>query len=194
MDYENLLKSMETSADEKKDELIRKAVQSARKAEDDARVKADEIIKKHMSDASRKVEVERNRRLYEARGAMKKDITGVKHDFFSKAFDGAEARLASIRDGEGYEGFFRAAMIEAVDALGEKEYILHVDRRDLDLCRKVLGSQGNGLVVKADLTCAGGLSASTADGKVVVHNTVESRLRSARARLKLDAFSRLFGD
>jgi V/A-type H+/Na+-transporting ATPase subunit E len=194
MDYENLLRSMEASADEKKDELIKKAVQSARKAEEDARVKADEIIKKHMSAASRKLEIERNRQLYEARGTARKDIVGVKYDIFSKAFNTAEARLASIRDSDGYEGFLRKAIAEAVDALGEKEYMLHVDARDLELCRKILGSQGIEPAITADLTCAGGLSASTVDGKVVVHNTVESRLRSAKERMKLDTFFRLFGD
>jgi len=39
----------------------------------------------------------------------------------------------------------------------------------------------------------GGLVATTKDGKVVVLNTLESRLENARRRLRLRTFSMLYG-
>ncbi|WP_174590004.1 V-type ATP synthase subunit E [Methanocella conradii] len=194
MDYENLMKSMEASAEEKREELLRKARESAAKIEEEARLKADEIVKGHISRASRNLEVDRNRLLYEARSKARGESAAIMHEYFSRAFSLAEGRLAAIRQENGYEDFFRRAMAEAIDAIGEKEFVLHVDPRDEDLCRRIIGTIGIECPVQADISCAGGLNVSTPDGRTVVFNTIESRLKSARERHRLEVFSALFGD
>jgi V/A-type H+-transporting ATPase subunit E len=194
MDYDDLMRSMDASADEKKAELIRKARESAKAIEEDARKKADEIAGSRISSASRALEVDRNRLLYEARSEAQKEIAGIKHEYFSRAFRIAEERLSAFRGQSGYEEFFRRAMVEAIEALGENDFVLNIDGRDEELCRSIVGSLGIRCTVKADLSCAGGLNVSTPDGKVVIFNDIGSRSKAARERLKLEIFSRLFGD
>jgi V/A-type H+-transporting ATPase subunit E len=194
MDYENLMKSMEASAEEKREELLRKARESAAKIEEEARQKADEIVKGHVSRASRDIEVDRNRLLYEERSRARGGSAALMHEYFSRAFSLAEKRLMSIRQENGYEGFFREAMAEAIEAIGEKEFVLHIDPRDEGLCRRIIGEMGIACPVQADISCAGGLNVSTIDGRTMVFNTIESRLKSAMERHRLDVFSALFGD
>ncbi len=194
MEYENLMKSMEASADEKRDELINKARESAGKIEEEARVRADEIVKGHIARASRALEIDKNRFLFEAGSKARSESAAVRHELFSRAFDIAEERLSTIREQNGYGDFFRSAMTEAIDALGEKVFVLHIDPRDEQLCRRLMGPLGIECAVKADISCAGGLNVSTPDDRIVIFNSVESRLKSARERCKLDVFSTLFGD
>jgi V/A-type H+-transporting ATPase subunit E len=193
MEYENLMTSMEASADEKIAELTDKAAAAAQKVRDEAQKKADEIVRAHQDSAAMAMEAESNRALYEARAAVKKEAASVRFECYSRAFDEAEKRLEAFRQNGVYESFFRKAMAESVEALGEKELVLHIDARDEELCRRSMALLGIECGVKADMTCAGGLNASTTDGKVVVFNTLEARLRSARERLKLDVFSALYG-
>lgn len=194
MEYDNLMTSMEASADERIAELVAKANESARKARDEAQKKAGDIVKAHVDDAAHAMEVERNRAMFEARAAAKKEAAGLKHEYYVRAFDAAEKRLASLREQDSYPVFFERALAESIAALGEKELVLHIDGRDAPLCRKAMGSLGIDCAVVADVTTAGGLNASTTDGRVVVYNTVEARLKSARERMRLELFSRLFGD
>ncbi len=193
MEYENLMTSMEASADEKIAELTDKAAAAAQKVREEARKKADETVTAHLDSAALAMEAESNRAMYEARAAVKKEAAGVRHEYYSRAFEEAEKRLAAFRQNGGYEGFFRKALAESVEALGEKELVLHIDARDEELCRRSMALLGIDCAVKADLACTGGLNASTMDGKVVVFNTLEARLRSARERLKLEVFSALYG-
>lgn len=194
MDYENLMKSMEASADEKRDEMIKKAGESAGKIEEEARAKADDIVKGHVAKASRALETDKNRFLFEAGSEARSESAAVRYELFSRSFDIAEERLSTIREQSGYDDFLRNAMMEAVDALGEKEFVLHIDPRDEPLCRRLMGSLGIECAVKADISCLGGLNVSTPDDRIVIFNSIESRLKSARERCKLDVFSALFGD
>jgi len=194
MDYDDLMKSMDASADEKKAELIKKARESAGQIEEEARKKADEIVNARISKASKALEVDRNKFLYEARTEARREIAGIKHEYFSRACDIADERLSTFREQSGYEDFFRRAMIEAIEALGEKEFVLHVDARDEQLCRRIMSSLGIECPVKADLSCPGGLNVSTPDDRIIVFNDIAARSKAARARRRLEIFARLFGD
>lgn len=194
MDYEGLMKSLEGSAEEKKAAIIEKARREAASIQEEARAQSGEIVKARLSRAAAVAELERNKSLYEARSEVKKNISMVKHQLFLKAFKDAEKRLDGVRSLEDYELSYRKMLEEALAALGDKQAVLHVDRRDEALAKKILSSIGRSIEVKPGQDTIGGLYASTPDGKVVVYNTIESRLRMARERLKMEVFSTLFGD
>jgi V/A-type H+-transporting ATPase subunit E len=193
MDYENLMRSMDAGAEEKLAELTEKAGKTSAEIKSRALVKAEEIKKLHMDGALKAAALERNKSLYVANSDARKRIGSLKHELFDEAFARARERLASVRESGNYEDSFRRMAGEAVLALGESEAVLHVDKRDADLCRKVADGLGVRCEILADLSCMGGLIASTKDGKVVVYNTIESRLESARRRMRLDIFGMLCG-
>lgn len=194
MDYESLMRSMEASADEKKREVIEKARREASAIVEDARANAAEIEKTHLLRATEAAVRDRNRSLYLARSEVKREIAGIKHEMFNRAFVGARTRLASMRDNNGYIVRFKKMAEEAASALGSHEIVLQVDKRDEALCRSAMPSNEHVYDIRPDIESIGGLNASTPDGKVVVLNTTESRLETARERLKMEVFSALFGD
>jgi len=71
---------------------------------------------------------------------------------------------------------------------------LHIDPRDETLCRQILNELGRNSEIVTNLTSAGGLAVSTKDGKVVVSNTIETRLNNVKQLLKREVFSTLFGE
>jgi V/A-type H+-transporting ATPase subunit E len=194
MDYESLMKSMEASADEKKREIIEKARLEASAIVEDARMKAAEIEKAYQLRAMEAATRDRNRSLYLAKSEARREVAGIKHEMFDRAFTDAKTRLAGVRDNNGYRQRFKKLAEEAASALGGEKVVLEVDQRDEALCREAMPSNDHTYDIKPDLNVIGGLNASTPDGKVVVFNTVESRLGTARERLKREIFSTLFGD
>ncbi len=194
MDYENLMKSMDEGAEDKMAELMQNALKTSEEIKSRAVAKAAEIKKLHMDGALKAAILERNKNYYAANSEARKQIGNLKHELFGEAFARAGERLALARKSGYYEDTFRKLAEEAVRAIGEGEVILHVDKRDVDLCRKVAGGLGVRCEIMADNDCAGGLTATTKDGKVVVYNTLESRLESARRRLRLEVFDMLYGD
>lgn len=193
MDHDNLIKSMEASAEEKRAEMLHKAEKKAAEIKSDAMAKAEEIKKPCMESAMKAAMQERNERLFTANNEAKANLASLKYELFNEAFEQARTRLGSLRENGHYEDTFRQMAAEAINAIGEDEVVLHVDKRDVDLCRKVVDGMGKRYEVVADISCAGGLNASTKDLKVSALNTVEYRLEKARQRMKLEIFS-ILGD
>ncbi len=193
VDYENLMKSMDASAEEKIAELMEKSAGTAAEIRSRARVKAEEIRRLHMDGAAKAVALERNKLTYLANNEAKKHIAGIRHGHYDEAFDKAKERLESFRDSPDYAESLRRMAEEAVEALGEAEAVLHVDSRDEGLCKDIAASLPRHCEVVADIRCAGGLNASSRDGRVVIHNTLESRLAKARHRMRLEIFALLGG-
>ena len=70
-------------------------------------------------------------------------------------------------------------------------WIIHIDKRDLELCREILKERGLDREVVGDLNTAGGVRITTADGKITVDNTIESRFERAKEILRQEIFSLL---
>jgi len=193
MNHDSLIKSMEASAEEKKAEILDKAKKKAVELISEAMVKAGEIKKPTMESAVKAAMQERNERLFTANSEAKAHLASLKYELFNEAFEQARARLGTLRESGHYEDTFRLMAVEAIKAIGEDEVVLHVDKRDVDLCRKVVDGTDKRCEIMADISCAGGLNASTKDLKIFAFNTVEYRLEKARQRMKLEIFS-ILGD
>lgn len=83
---------------------------------------------------------------------------------------------------------------EAMRELEGEQVRLHIDGRDENLCKQILEELNVNSEIVVDLTSAGGLNVSTRDEKVVVFNTIESRLDKASEFLKRQLLATLYGD
>jgi V/A-type H+-transporting ATPase subunit E len=83
---------------------------------------------------------------------------------------------------------------EAMEELAGEEIRMHIDPRDEPLCREILREMQRNCDVVTDLTTMGGLNATTADERLTVFNTLESRLQRAKELLKREIMSTLYGD
>jgi vacuolar-type H+-ATPase subunit E/Vma4 len=194
MTYENLIASMGVSAEKRITEITQKAHQEAEEIKRSAEAKAEAIKASHCENAQKSAEMERNKLIYNVKAENKMRIIKEKDAVIQRAFLDAKKSLDSFRADASYKENFKKMLQEAVSELEGEKVNLHIDPRDETLCRQVLGEVGTNSEIVGDLTSAGGLAVSTQDGKVVVSNTIESRLNNAKELLKREIFSTLFGD
>ena len=194
MTYENLIASMGVSAEKSITEITQKAHQEAVEIKRSAEAKGEEIKASHCENAQKSAEMERNKLIYKAKAENKMRTIKEKDAVIQRAFLEAKKSLDSFRDDASYKENFKKMLQEAVRELEGEKVSLHIDTRDETLCRQVLDELGRNSEIVDDLTSAGGLAVNTKDGKVVVSNTIESRLNNAKELLKREIFSTLFGD
>jgi len=194
MTAKNLIESMEMSAEERSLEMIQKAHNEADEIIKSAEATAETIKHSYLENAIKLADAERNRQSYTVKTEAKMHVIKAKDELLHKAFLAAKKNLINFRDKRAYKNSYKLMVQEAVHELEGEEVELHVDRKDDNLCKEVSEELNKNSEIVADITCAGGLNVSTADEKVVIFNTIESRLDKAKELLKFEIFSILFGD
>jgi V/A-type H+-transporting ATPase subunit E len=192
-EHADLMRSMDESVEENKAEIRKKADEAAKAIRCEAKTRAAEARKSRMDMAVTAAATRRNHELYVAKNDLNKEMTALKYRLFDRAFIEAGRSLCDARGGDRYAGSYEQLVTEALGGLGDSDAVLHVDPLDEGLCRNAITRLKVRSDIVPDLTCAGGLNASSRDGKVVILNSFESRLEKAKDRLKLDIFGTLFG-
>jgi V/A-type H+/Na+-transporting ATPase subunit E len=190
----DLLIAMEESTEERINGIMKKAHQDAEEIKRTAEEKAEPIKKSYLDSAEKSFESDRNKLIYNAKSEIKMDVINAKDEMIQSAFVEAKKSLDDLRDHESYKGRFKSMIQEAMHELGGEKARLHIDRRDENLCKQILDELNENSEIVADLTSAGGLNVSTRDEKVVVFNTIESRLDRAKEFLARQVFATLYGD
>jgi V/A-type H+-transporting ATPase subunit E len=193
MSIEQLIESVEVSAEERITELKENAYRQSVEIREEAEGKDEAIKKKHLDAVKKSVEAERNKLIAKIKEETRMQFTRTKDEVFMKAFFEAQKILSSTRSRPDYENNFRKMLQEVVLELEGEEVQIHIDKRDENLCQKLLSELKLNHDVVTDITTAGGLNASTKDGKFIVFNTIESRFEKAKALLKPDIFTTLYG-
>ncbi|MGZ4928924.1 MAG: V-type ATP synthase subunit E [Halobacteriota archaeon] len=190
----DLLIAMEGSTDERINEITKQAHRDAEEIKRTAEEKAQTIKKSYLDSAEKSFESERNKLIYNAKSETKMDVIKAKDEMIQSAFAEAKKSLDGFRDQESYKGRFKSMIQEAMRELEGEKVRLHIDGRDENLCEQILAELNVNSEIVVDLTSAGGLNVSTRDEKVVVFNTIESRLDRAKEFLERQIFSTLYGD
>jgi V/A-type H+-transporting ATPase subunit E len=194
MAYENLLKSVEESAQEKERELLDKARSIVQAISEETKNQASELQKSLLEEAKNSVAVEKNKLFYLTKGENKEKLIKTKERVFATAFTEAEQSLSQIRKDPRYPDILKNLAHEAFGALGGEKIHVHVDKQDENLIKGILSDLNSSGKVKTDIQTAGGLVVSTPDGSVNISNTIESRLERAKEQKKLQIYTALFGD
>ena len=180
MAYEDLLKSVEEGAQEKEQELRKKAAVAVEGIRARAKKQSEAIRQAAVDEATRSVATERNKLLYITKAENKEQLIKIRETAFAKAFSGAEARLRDLRVNPEYPAIFEKLLREAASTTGDEAFTVHVDPRDEALCKKILAALYLKGDVLTDLTTSGGVVISQHNNTVVISNTVESRLERAK--------------
>jgi vacuolar-type H+-ATPase subunit E/Vma4 len=193
MAIEQLIEAVEVNAEETITELKKKAHRQSEEIRREAEGKDEAIKKKHLDAVKKTVEAERNKLIAKINKETRMQFTQTKDEVYKKAFFEAQKILSSARSRADYENNFRKMVKEVVLELEGEEIQLHIDKRDENLCKKLLSELKMNCDIVTDITCAGGLNASTKDGRFIVFNTIESRFEKAKAFLKPEIFTTLYG-
>ena len=194
MSYEDLIQSMEVAAREKMEEILETARRQSEGIQKEAEDKAHRIRQDHMDRARQAVTDHRNRLIYQAREEIKSSTIREKEKILDLAFARSGDVLAGFRNEPGYPSLFSGLLSEALLGMQERSVHLHIDKRDESLSRgyRIAGSMKSEIM--PDLSSWGGVRVTSADEKIVIHNTLESRLQRARLLHRRDISRILFGE
>ena len=120
MAYENLLKSVEESAQEREQELREKARSAVQAISEDTRNQAEEIQQSLLAEAKKAAAVEKNKRIYLTKGENKEILIKTKEQIVSKAFHDAEQRLSGLRNDPKYPAVFNKLARECYRISGRR--------------------------------------------------------------------------
>ena len=187
MSLQSILARIRASGDVQVAEIERDARSRLGSIFAQAKMEARQIEEDASEVASIPAIAERARILHKARLESLRIVGDVREDLVDTAIARTGERLATIRTDTSYPGVFRMLLREALAELasgGTDKVQLMVDTRDRALLEKILAELELDLPVSYELNCWGGLVAKSADGRVVVINTFESRLERATAFLR----------
>ncbi len=193
MAYEDLLKSVEESAHEKELELRNKEVAVVAEIKARAKKQAGEIRQTHIDEANKSIMTEWNKLLYLTKAENKELLIKTRETAFERAFSETEVRLKDLRSDPKYPVVFKNLLKEAAHALGDQNFVVHVDPRDTALCKKTLSLLNLSYEIRIDLVTDGGIVASLPDNSVVISNTVESRMQRAKELKRKEIHALLTG-
>ncbi len=194
MAYENLLKSVEESAQEKERELREKTRSAVELIYEDAKNQATLIQQTLLAEAKKAATVEKNKLLYLTKGENKEKLIKTKEAIFSTAIEAAGQRLSHMRKDPKYPEILKNLTLEAVGAVGGDTFRIHIDKRDANLIKKILSELNLSGEIVEDLLCSGGLVVSARNESIKISNTLESRLDRVKEQKKLQIYSILHGD
>ena len=193
MTYEELVGSVEAAAEQKNREILERANREAEEIIREAEEKAALIKAEFLKESLHRAEAERNRLTHLTNEEIKASLSHIKEDLFSQAFLVASADLKDIRRSPGYPELFKRLLEEAIREAGNEKHVLHISGQDQNIC-KTISSDYPISSIQVDLETAGGLSLSSSDGKIIVSNTMESRIERAKDIYKLEIYTELTGD
>lgn len=184
---------------------ILEAIDSAGEAqvqeiEKEAQIKVNEILAEAHSEvqeiesAARQSAMipalqERARLMHRARLEALSIIGSVRAELVNRALDQAQGRLASLRNHPIYPDVLARLTSQALKELETSldrvdRPVLRADPRDRPLMEAILAASPTQWSVIYNLECWGGVIAQSEDGRVVVINTLESRLERATPYLR----------
>jgi vacuolar-type H+-ATPase subunit E/Vma4 len=154
-----------------------------------ARQEAARVKAKAFDNAVNPAARERSRILHLAKLEVLHATGGLRETLVDTALQVAGSRLSGMRAQAAYREVLlcltREALAEIKFSSGESQAAcLEIDPRDRPLMAAILAELGLDLQIKECLDCWGGLVASSADGRVVVINTLEARLKRATPYLR----------
>lgn len=194
MAYENLLKSVEESAQEKERELREKTRSAVELISEDAKNQATLIQQTLLAEAKKAATIEKNKLIYLTKGENKEKLIKTKEAIFSTAIEAAGQRLSHLRKDPKYPEILKNLTLEAVGAAGGDTFRIHIDKRDANLIKKILSELNLSGEIVEDLLCSGGLVVSARNESIKISNTLESRLDRVKEQKKLQIYSILHGD
>jgi V/A-type H+-transporting ATPase subunit E len=194
MPYEDLITAVKATAQERIKEIQDRAQAEAQKIRKDAEERAQGIRSTHLEEAARNLQLEKGKLISKVGTEKRMALARVKDDLFQQVFARAAQETTSARNHPAYRESFKKMVREAIEELAGEEIRMHVDPRDELLCRETLREMQRNCDVVTDLTTLGGLNATTVDERLMVFNTLESRLQRAKELMKSEIMSTLYGD
>jgi V/A-type H+-transporting ATPase subunit E len=170
----------------------------------DTQMRVNEVMAKAEKDAARtkrlrlkkvqdSIRSEATAVVYSASLKAKNELIKAQDETVDDALRRTEQKLLELHKADSYPEILKTLIDECLGYI-TGEVVLQVRSDDQALVEKLMKEKQVAYRIDgADLSASGGLVASSADGKIVVDNTFDSRLEKARDKLRLEIAQTLFG-
>jgi V/A-type H+-transporting ATPase subunit E len=192
-----LLEAIRASGEEQVQEIREQARQEVEEILAKARPQAEDIRERACLSEMEPAIKERARVIHRARLEALRAIGEVRESLVDAALEQTHGRLSGIRGDAVYPQVLRMLLQESLEELESErgqpavlgsgratQVRLEADPRDRSTLESLLSDVGLALPVSYSLDTWGGLVAKSEDGRVVVINTLESRLERATPYLR----------
>jgi vacuolar-type H+-ATPase subunit E/Vma4 len=188
MGLQSILEKIRAVGDAQVKEIERNAQSESNGILAQARMEAEQAEEDACADTSLPAIAERARILHKARLDALHIIGSIREELVNTAIERTRAHLASLRSDSTYRMVLQTLTVEALAqlALSERDGKpqLLADPRDKTLMEKILKELNRSIPIRYELNCWGGVTVQSEDGRVVVINTLESRLKQAAPFLR----------
>lgn len=192
MALDDMLRTIEEEGEKRRQEILKRAGDEAKEIVKRAKEEAEAIKSEYIRRADSALQGEKARILGDAKLFVKKQVIQAKEKHIEEAFAEIAGEFEAMRTSEEYAKYFRRLLKETV-ANAEGKLIVSVDKRDEKVASEAISEMSLDCELRTDLTCLGGLRATTLDGRITLTNTFDSRLERAKQFLKPEVATALFG-
>lgn len=183
MPLDDILRAMQGQADSEIGGITQAANAEAAQLLAEAEAEGKAIRSRHRARAEPMLITEAASLQNKAKLGALRAIANAREQLLTDSFGHAEDCLAEIRRSKQYTAIFTALVQEAVEGLGE-DLVARVDPHDAPLATTVFAQLGLRAEIQEVPIPLGGLEIGTRDGRVIIVNTLASRLDRARSILR----------
>lgn len=187
MAIEDILNALEQQAQADIDAVLAEAQEHAKLIAEQAVEEAQRVRDGYAAQVAKTASSEAAKLVNAARLEGKMAVSSARGKALADSFEGAKARLGTVRADSGYDGLFTALAREALEGI-EGSVVIHVNPADEARARALAADAE----VVTDIETAGGVVVDASGGRVIRRNTLESRLERAAQLVQADVARVLF--
>ena len=193
MALDEMLAALEQEGEENIEKLIAQAEASKNQIIKNADEEAARIRENSKREIEDRVRMEKSKIIGKANFYVKKEVIKAKETIMNSVFDEIAKRISNLRENRSYEGIFERLAAESLANIKGKP-VISVDKADKELARKVFDRMELNYELNSNIKCIGGLKMESEDGRIILNNTIDSRMAKAKQMLKTDVLKVLFGE
>ncbi|MEM3957669.1 MAG: V-type ATP synthase subunit E [Thermoproteota archaeon] len=192
---ENISRRILENAEELKRKMLLEAEKNAEEIVFNARKNAEEKKRKLIEQGVNDLERFKDQELVKIKIEYRKKLYDHLWSLIDSIMSAAIAIIEGIRSQrERYDAFLSETIGNALKMIDGEEIILHVDKRDEKIVRKLVKlHKGKRFRIIPDLTTIGGLIVISGDGLREVDETIETRLKLRDKSVREELYNFLFG-
>jgi vacuolar-type H+-ATPase subunit E/Vma4 len=175
MSYENLFNALEDQIEAENQQLVTSAKKKAGAIIRAAQREVERLNKQLLEEAAKKEEVKQSAQVKSRGHKASKLLVLAKREFFQQALKLTRKKLSELPQKPEYSRVLKKLIQEATAHFPECTR-LQVNARDTSLAQKILGELRLKLAIESTQDFSAGVIASSADGRMSIYNTLESRL------------------
>ncbi|MDI6760588.1 MAG: V-type ATP synthase subunit E [Candidatus Brocadiaceae bacterium] len=187
----SLLDDMEREVLQEKERLeaaTKKQIEDIKAAsEKEVKRLREELLK----SVDEKLKLECSRSLARAEQEVKNSILLKKQGIIEGLLKEVEEAVLKVREEQFYPVLFKQMLLEALKEL-EGEVIINVHPSDKALCQEIIRELGRNCMIEDVKGISGGVILISPDGRVTIHNSLQSRIENARKRAMEEVSGVLF--